>query len=234
MSVVDQGVSGARGGTVDRLVTLLRDGIVNHRYAPGQRLIEADLTRDMGVSRGPLREAFRRLAAEGLLDMVPNRGAVVRRLSIREMKELFQVRIALEALAVRCAAEALDRDGSRAAFETAIAPIWSEVPRQSGAAYHEENRAFHQAILDVCGNLQLAAVSRQLQLPLIMLQLSGAMKIEMYHDSVAEHRAIASAILDGDADGAEVALRNHLERAARVVDVMPRNIFRPQAPGSTS
>lgn len=53
MSVVDQGVSGARGGTVDRLVTLLRDGIVNHRYAPGQRLIEADLTRDMGVSRAP-------------------------------------------------------------------------------------------------------------------------------------------------------------------------------------
>jgi DNA-binding GntR family transcriptional regulator len=230
MSVVDQGMAaiepGARGGTVDRLVRLLRDGIINNRYAPGQRLIEADLTRDMGVSRGPLREAFRRLAAEGLLDIVPNRGAVVRRLSFREMKELFQIRIALEALAVRCAAAVIDHGDNRTRFETAIAPIWSDAARLSGAAYHEENRRFHQAILDVCGNLQLAEVSRQLQLPLIMLQLSGAMSIAMYHDSVAEHRDIARAILDGDADRAEAALRRHLERAAKVVDVMPRDIFR--------
>ena len=59
----------------------LKDGILAGRYAPGQRLIEADLTRDLGVSRGPLREAFRKLTAEGLIESVPNKGAVVRRLA---------------------------------------------------------------------------------------------------------------------------------------------------------
>lgn len=215
-----------RGGTVDRLVQHLRDGIISNRYAPGQRLIEADLTREMSVSRGPLREAYRRLAAEGLLEIVPNRGAVVRRLSFREMMELFQIRMALEALAARCAALEIDAGDNRARFEAAIAPIWNDAPRLSGATYLEENRLFHQAVLDICGNLQLAEISRQLQLPLIMLQLSGAMTAEIYADSVVEHREIADAILKGDADAAEQALRRHLDRAIKLVEEMPRTIFR--------
>lgn len=216
----------ARGGTVDRLVLGLRDGILNSRYAPGQRLIEADLTRDFGVSRGPLREAFRRLSAEGLLEIVPNRGALVRKLSYKETIELFQIRTALEALAVRLAAEAIDRGGNRARFTAQIGPIWDEATRSSGAAYHQENWRFHQAILNVCGNGQLAALSRQLQLPLIMLQLSGAMTPDMYEDSVTEHRRIASAILDGDPDAAERAIRDHLSRANEIASTMPRSVFR--------
>lgn len=77
-----------RGATVDYVLEHLRQGIVRGRYAPGQRLIEADLTDELGVSRGPLREAMRRLSADDLLEIVPNRGAIVRRLSLREMLEL--------------------------------------------------------------------------------------------------------------------------------------------------
>lgn len=218
--------SGSRGSTVGRLVESLRDGIMNSRYAPGQRLIEADLTREFHVSRGPLREAFRRLSAEGLLEIVPNRGALVRRLSHKETIELFQIRTALEALAVRLAAESINQRDNRARFEKAIEPIWNPAPRAQGPSYHEENRQFHQAILDVSGNAQLSYISRQLQLPLIMLQLSGAMKPEMYDDSVAEHRAIAKAVLAGDADGAEQALRSHLKRATEIADSMPPSTFR--------
>ncbi|WP_205648555.1 GntR family transcriptional regulator [Acuticoccus kandeliae] len=223
---VAEGMAGGRGGTVDRLVVGLRDGILNNRYAPGQRLIEADLTRDFGVSRGPLREAFRRLSAEGLLEIVPNRGALVRRLTYVETIELFQIRTALEALAVRLAAAAIDTDGNAARFEAAIERIWEDVPRTNGAVYHEENWQFHHAILDVCGNAQLAALSRQLQLPLIMLQLSGAMNPDMYQASVKEHRAIARAILAGDPDAAEARMRGHLGRALEIAAAMPESIFR--------
>lgn len=216
----------ARGGTVERLVSGLRDGILNNRYAPGQRLIEADLTRDFGVSRGPLREAFRRLSAEGLLELVPHRGAVVRRLSYLETLELFQIREALEALAVQLAAQVIDKGDNRARFEAMIQPIWSEAPRLSGAAYHDENWRFHKAILDICGNAQLAELSSQLQLPLIMLQLSGAMTPAMYEDSVAEHREIAKAILAGDAKTAERLLRAHLGRARQIANTMPPSTFR--------
>lgn len=219
-------VGRTRGGTVDRLVEHLRNGILMNRYVPGQCLIEADLTRDFGVSRGPLREAFRHLSAEGLIQIVPHRGALVRRLSRKEALELFQIRTALEALAVRLAASAIDRDDNRQRFEAAIEPIWSTAPRRSGPAYHEENRQFHLAILDICGNQKLVELSRQHQLPLIMLQLSGAMTPAMYEDSVAEHRTIAKAILAGDGDAAEVAIRRHLERASQITDAMPDSIFR--------
>lgn len=222
-----------RGGTVERLVQLLRDGIIRSQYAPGQRLIEADLTRDFGVSRGPLREAFRRLSAEGLLQMVPHRGAVVRRLSFSETIELFQIRTALECLAVQLAAGRIHQDNNRARFEAAIHPIWNESPRASGATYHEENRRFHQAILDICGNRQLAELSRQLQLPLLMLQMSGVMTADMYAESVAEHRAIATAILAGDTKRAERAMRKHLDRAQAIAKAMPRSIFRSQEPAES-
>jgi len=215
-----------RGGTVERLVQRLRDGIIRSQYAPGQRLIEADLTRDFGVSRGPLREAFRRLSAEGLVQIVPHRGAVVRRLSFSETMELFQIRTALECLAVQLAADGIDTGDNRARFEDAIRPIWNESPRASGATYHEENRRFHQAILDICGNQQLAELSRQLQLPLLMLQMSGVMTSDMYADSVIEHRAIASAILAGDAKRAERAMRKHLNRAQAIARAMPKSVFR--------
>lgn len=196
------------------------------RYVPGQCLIEADLTRDFGVSRGPLREAFRHLSAEGLLQMVPNRGALVRRLSRQEALELFQIRTALEGLAVRLAAQAIDKGDNRKRFEIAIDQIWSEAPRRSGLPYHEENRNFHLAILDICGNQKLVEFSRQQQLPLIMLQLRGKMSLAMYEDSVAEHRAVARAILAGDADAAEAAIRKHLDRASRITDTMPDTVFR--------
>lgn len=216
-----------RGTTVQRVVNHLREGIFHSRYAPGQRLIEADLTRELAVSRGPVREAFRRLAAEGLIESVPNRGAVVRRLSRRETIELFEIRLALEELAVRRAADRIDEDGNRERFLAAIAPIWDDAPRVP-SAYIEENTRFHQAILDASGSRQLAEVSRQLQLPLIMFQQSRALTPEILRDSVHEHREIANAILAGDGIAAVAAVRGHLGRATELSRQMSSEIFRPE------
>jgi len=217
-----------RGTTVERVVQHLREGILNSRYSPGQRLIEADLTRDLGVSRGPLREAFRRLSAEGLIETVPNRGALVRRLSQTETVELFQIRTELEALAARLAAQNMSEPEIRAAFEDAIAPIWAEAPRLSAMAYLEENKLFHDAIVGASGNCQLANLHRQLQLPLIMFQVSGGLSADMLCRSVTEHREIAKAILAGNSKAAEAALRGHLERAAELTLQMPVSTFRTE------
>lgn len=215
----------ARGGTVDRVVTALRAAILSGRYVPGQRLIEADLTRAFNVSRGPLREAFRRLSAEGLLHIVPNRGALVRKLSYREIVEIFQIRCALEPLAARLAALSIDRGDNRKRFEDAIRKIWNEAPRRD-PGYHRENQQFHFSIFAGCGNAQLADLSRQLQLPLLLLQLSGAKTPGMYRISVLEHREIATAILNGHGSAAEAAMHRHLERACHIVETMPESIYR--------
>jgi DNA-binding GntR family transcriptional regulator len=218
-------VGTVRAGAVERVLDALRDGILDRRFAPGQRLVEADLTRDLGVSRGPLREAFRRLSAEGLIDIVPHRGAVVRRLTPRETADLFEVRVELESLAARRAAAAMSDAVARRRFEAAIAPVFSNAPRASGD-YMDENATFHGAVLEASGNDQLAAIAGQLQLPLIMLQIRRALPAEVMRRSVEEHRRIAAAILAGDGAAAAAAMRAHLERAAAIAADM-----HPDRPG---
>ncbi len=104
----------AHGATVAFIVERLRADILAGALAPGSRLVECDLTARFSVSRGPVREALRRLAAEGLIEHWPNRGAVVRRLSTRGMRELFEIRVEMEALAARLAARIRRRRSSRA------------------------------------------------------------------------------------------------------------------------
>ncbi len=215
-----------RGTTVDRLVAHMREGILYGRFAAGQRLIEADLTRAFGVSRGPLREAFRRLSTEGLIESVPNRGAVVRRLTRKETAELFEIRTALEMLAAQLAARNIASPDVRRKFETAILPIWNDSPRNVPLAYLDENKLFHQAVVDASGNDQLAAVGRQLQLPLIMFQLSGALTPDILAKSNTEHRAVAKAILAGDGALAAEIMRKHLDRASRFAEQLPSQVFR--------
>ncbi|GAU86892.1 GntR family transcriptional regulator [Bosea sp. BIWAKO-01] len=221
----ENGDGPARGGTVEYVLDHLRNGVLQGRYAPGQRLIEADLTRDLRVSRGPLREAFRRLSAEGILEIVPHRGALVRRLTLREMKELFQIRLGLETLAARLAAEAMADPETKAQFEREIETIWDEHPRPPGAEYIDENHQFHDAVVAASGNEQLLKLTRQLRLPVLMYQLAGTLKTENIAASLAEHRAIARAILAGDAKLAEEHVRDHLQRALGVAHAMPHRVF---------
>ena len=106
-------------------------------------------------------------------------------------------------------------------FEAAIAPIWNDSPRNMPLAYLDENKFFHQAVVDASGNDQLASVGRQLHLPLIMFQLSGALTVDILAQSNAEHRAVAKAILAGDGAAAAEHMRKHLDRASRFAEQLP-------------
>ena len=200
------------GATVAHIVDGLRCDILAHRLQQGERLIESALTKRFAVSRGPVREALRRLAAEGLIEHEPHRGAIVRRLSRRDIGELFQIRADMEALAARLAGQSSDR-AARARFIEAIAMIFAEAPRRM-ESYLDENAAFHAAVLSLAGNKQLQELSARLRLPLIMAQVGDALTVEVMRASVREHRAIAKAIVDGDGAAAAAATRAHLERAA--------------------
>ena len=204
----------AHGATVVFIVERLRDDILAGRLRPGSRLVECDLTARYSVSRGPFREALRRLAADGLIEHWPHRGAVVRRLGEREIRELFLIRIELEALAARLAAgtQAPER---RARFMAAIRPIHSDAPREP-CGYLKENAAFHDAVLALADNLQLRELAARLQLPLIMAQVGDVLTPPVLKASVQEHRAIAQAILDREPEAASERMRAHLERAAAV------------------
>jgi DNA-binding GntR family transcriptional regulator len=202
----------AHGATVAFIVERLREDILAGRLEPGSRLIESDLTARFAVSRGPVREGLRRLSADGLIEHWPHRGAVVRRLTEREIRELFLIRIEMEALAARLAAAA-DAPDQRACFVASIKPIYSDGPRNP-CDYLKENAAFHDAVMALADNVQLRELAARLQLPLIMAQVADVLTPPVLEASVREHRAIAEAIMKGDPGAASARMREHLERAA--------------------
>ena len=226
--VIDPTLDQRRGETVDYVVRRLREGILQGRFAPGQRLIARDVTEHIGISRGPVREAFRRLAAEGLIDVVPNRGAIVRRMSRRQVSNLFQIRERLEGLGARLAALHIDESDNRVRFTD----VWKKVGPQGEAlawnAFIERNRLYHMTIVRIGGNAQLSELIETLQLPMMMLQVGLAMRPEHIEMSHAAHVAIAEAILDGDADAAEEAMQEHMRSSREWVLELPKEAFKPE------
>src|SRR5438552_4302674 len=128
----------------------LREQILSGELEPGTELAEVALSEQLGVSRGPVREALGRLASEGLVIVRPRRGAVVRSLSTEEFLELYQVREALEMMAVKLAVPRLtaeDIDGLRGLIEA----MARHAERDEVAQVFEANMAFHGGLLEVAG-----------------------------------------------------------------------------------
>lgn len=114
----------------------------------------------------------------------------------------------------------------RARFESDIQPIWQTEQRTPRSDYIAENKAFHDAIIRAGGNETLAGITNQLQLPLLMFQLNKRLTVTNITASLAEHRAIARAMLDGDAANAKALMHRHLDRARSVACEMPSQVFR--------
>lgn len=215
-----------RGDRGEWVAEHLRNGVFRGRYVPGQRLVEADLTAELGISRNLLRETFRQLSAEGLIEIVPNRGALVRRLSMVEAMELFTIRMELESLAARLAAERCGDHAVRQQFYTKTKFVWNDAPRISTTEYIAENQRFHTAMFEASGNRQLDKLNNQLQLSLIMAQIMPSLTVDVIKTSLSEHQLIARAIQERDIEAADKASRAHLIRARDLVQTMPPEIFK--------
>lgn len=203
------------GDTVERTAEILKARILDGSLAPGQRLISRDLMEELCVSRGSLREAFQRLAADRLVDLIPNRGAIVRRLTADEVIHLFQIREALEGQAARLAAEHIDGGGQRAAFTALMEEGRQYRGRADLPAFIEYNRRFHQGIVAMSGNTELAELIDRYQLAVFMHMLRRSVgPSRLIRESVDQHDAIARAILDGDGHAAYEAMKVHLWHTA--------------------
>ncbi|WP_137391078.1 GntR family transcriptional regulator [Rhodoligotrophos defluvii] len=218
-----------RGGTVEFVVAQIRQRVIEGRLVSGQRLIARDLSEDLGISRGPIREAFRRLAADGLVELTPNRGATIRQLSRKQVKNLFQIRENLEGLAARLAAEHIDEGGNRRTF----IEVWEKVrPTSTPLPWHvfiRQNRLYHGTIVSISGNEQLCELIGNLQLPVMMYQIGSAMAPANAAISHEDHVRVAEAILAGNPEAAEEAMRRHLRRSLEWVMQLPDTAFKRKA-----
>jgi DNA-binding GntR family transcriptional regulator len=153
------------------------------------------------------------LASEGVVDIVPNRGAMVRSFNRQEMIDLFRIREVVEGLAARQAAEAVADEKCRIKFETAFKKI-ALTRANSGVPFSKENVVFHELVLTYARNKQLTGLMRQLQLPLVRFQIRASIDDAYREASRREHEAVGQAILKGNATQAESLMRKHLRQAA--------------------
>jgi DNA-binding GntR family transcriptional regulator len=218
-----QGVDGSVAGPIEN-VTLwervhahLRDEILANRLPPGTVLSEVPLAASLGVSRGPVREALGRLAAEGLVTVRPRRGAIVSALSHEEFLQAYQVREALETLAVRLAVPRLtDEELDR--LDALVERQAEAVDRDQIDTFFALNSEFHELLVQVSGNSPLQDMYRQLMGHMgryltRSLALRGTVR-----RSVVEHRAIARACRARDPQRAERLLRNHIRVPQRQLE----------------
>lgn len=189
---------------------LLCDEIRSGKLPPGSRLRETEIAERLAVSRTPVREAIRRLEAEGLVDHLPRSGAVVRKLDYPELMELYEMRTVLEGTAARLAARA----ASPVELEE-LQAINEEMHRAAGQSdvVITLNRQFHRLLLDAARNRFLLRAMATVENTLMILGTSSMAKPDRAREAVAEHREVLDALLARDGAAAEAAMRRHMERA---------------------
>lgn len=204
---------------VDHAAQVIRERVGAGDLVPGQRLVEPDLAADLGVSRATLREAFRALEAEGLVTMARYKGASVRQLDPDELTEAFEIRELLEGLAARRAAPHFAKGSMRKRLiDLRDAMDRAARSRTDPQRYTQLNRDFHELILLAAGSAQLHAMAAHIRPPAILRIIHRRLlEQEVIGRSMAEHRLICSALLDGNADRAEKAMRRHIRSSMKAL-----------------
>ncbi len=198
----------------ERIVRRLRDAVVAGELPANSRLPEPELAKRLGVSRTPLREAIRQLAAEGLLVTRPRVGTFVSEIRARDVEDTFAIRAVLEGLAARQAAA--NPDPAKA---TILPEILAELQKKTRdyRIYHEAAGRFHDAIFGLSGNQRLQTMYRTLIHQVTRLRSLSLATPKRPEVSLQEHRRIAAAILRGKGAEAERLMRAHVEGAGVVV-----------------
>jgi DNA-binding GntR family transcriptional regulator len=212
-------------GAVERAALTLTNAIHDEVYKPGQRLTEAQLTKELGISRGSLRDVLRRLASKGLIDLEPNRSAVVRRISRETVMEILSTREVLEGLAACQAAQNIHQAGMETKTRMMLAEIQQMQQDNSGVDFMEDNTRFHQFIVELGGNTVLQQHIEQLQLPGFRSRFFSKVSTDMWRRSLREHEAILEAILDGDVILTEQLMRAHVRRSTRHFSELPESAY---------
>ncbi|WP_326565621.1 GntR family transcriptional regulator [Amycolatopsis rhabdoformis] len=195
------------GRSVDVLRGMVRDG----QLQPGQRLNEVELARALGISRGPLREAIQRLASEGLLAVVPHRGAYVRTFDAGELRDLYELRTALETHAVRLAARRADTEDLRDLEELLRAT--EEVLESDVDTAYPNEFDFHHRVVALSGNQSMLRAFADANNQIQLARSRSGRQPRRARDAFQEHREVVRAIAEGDAELAARLLGEHLQHS---------------------
>jgi len=199
-----------QSSSLTRLVaTELERLILAGDLRPGEKLTEVALATRLGVSRGPLREAFRMLDEAGLVRTEKNRGVFVRHIPLEEALEIFDLRAAMDELVGRRLAERIEPAALRE-LRTLVDQMEQAVKAKDADAYHLLNLRFHDRLVQLAGNSKLTAIYRKLIKELSLFRRMNLADANLLPVSAAEHRQIVKAIASGDPEVAGRAMYDHV------------------------
>ena len=203
-----------------QVLEALRGSIVTGRLAPGQRLIERELTEMTGVSRTVIRESLRQLEAEGLIEIIPNKGPVVRKLSAAEAEDLYRIRAVLEGLAARFFAENADAAAVHT-LQEALEAVRQAYQGTDGELALAAKTRFYDILYGGGSSETLASLLTMVQARIWRWRAVGLMHPNRGHERLSESvnnlTLLVAAIENGDGDLAEQITRKEVSRAAEEV-----------------
>jgi DNA-binding GntR family transcriptional regulator len=200
----------------------LREAIISGQLKPGERMMEIQMAEEMGVSRTPVREAIRKLELEGLVVMIPRKGAYVSGLSLKDIADVFEVRGALEGLAAELASERIT-DEELERLERYLVQITEDIEKGDLNKVVETDTEFHTQLYKASRNDWLLQIINNLREQIqrfrtTSLSLPGRMKI-----AVDEHRQIVEAISSRNGKLARKLAQEHIEKAENSLMSMIQN-----------
>ena len=195
-----------------RVYDRLKDAIITGTLRPLERITENRVAADFGLSRTPVREAFQRLEAEGLIQVVPKRGSFVSRPTIEDILEIYQIRTPLEGTCARVAAERIE-DDQLVLLERLVRAEQARGPGRSPERSLRAAAQFHAAIYACCGNQRMATLRMDLQNQVHRVRALWPSTVARLNDTWGEHAQILAAQRARDADEAERLMIEHMARA---------------------
>lgn len=204
-----------RGTSLESVLEVLRAAILDGKFLPGSQLKQSVIAEELGVSQGPVREALGRLSEEGLVESIPYRGMFVRKLAKRDVDEIYQLRGALETLAVKLALPKLQQIEN-------IHLLEGLVEKAVAAAHHEDEEAavqadldFHRTLVQLSGNSRLLKVWDSLlaQARFVLRKRYGLHHKASIETLASNHRLVLNVLKQGDIDQIVAGIEEHLEMA---------------------
>ena len=200
----------------DVVFNTLRQAILTGELKPGERLMEIHLANRLGVSRTPIREAIRKLELEGLVTMIPRRGAEVAKITEKSMKDVLEVRRTLDALSAELACERITPEDEKA-LEKACHDFEDAVKTKDTKAIAKADVALHDIIAKATGNQRLIQLINNLAEQMYRYRFEYIKDATQHERIIKEHRIIYESIVKKDKEAAAEMARTHIDNQEKAV-----------------
>lgn len=208
----------------------LREAIRTGVLKPGDRLMEIQLSEELGVSRTPVREAIRKLELEGYVIMMPRRGTYVASLSIRDINEVFEIRTSLDSLASGLAAERITDEELRR-LKRLLVLIGEYIEENDMDKIVETDMEFHDLLYQASRNTRLVGIIFNLREQLTRFRSTSMSYPGRLQETLEEHRRIVEAIADGDVKRAQKAAEDHMEKSEQTLLISMESLKKMETTG---